>query len=58
MYHNHKASIPLDKVYALLVMSDDNPYAAGLEPNYEAVWRDIFRKLIHFCLSDQMSVST
>ncbi|KAK3363920.1 hypothetical protein B0T25DRAFT_597508 [Lasiosphaeria hispida] len=58
MYHTHKASFLLDKVYALLGMSNDNPYEAGLETNYDATWRDVFRKLVHFCLSDQMSVST
>jgi len=58
MYHTRKASNPLDKVYALLGMSDDDPHAAGLEANYDAAWEEVFRKLIHFCLSHQMSVST
>lgn len=48
----------LDKVYALLGMSNDNPYAAGLKPDYEAAWREVFQKLVYFCISDQMSVST
>jgi len=58
MYHSHKATFLLDKVYALLGMSNDDPYAAGLEPNYEAAWRDVFRKLVQFCLSDQISINT
>ncbi|KAK3377049.1 heterokaryon incompatibility protein-domain-containing protein [Lasiosphaeria ovina] len=58
MYHTHKATVLLDKVYALLSMSNDDPYAAGLEPNYEAAWRDVFRKLVQFCLSDQISINT
>ncbi|KAK3343623.1 heterokaryon incompatibility protein-domain-containing protein, partial [Lasiosphaeria hispida] len=62
MYHTHKATVPLDKVYALLGMSndddDDDPHAAGLKVNYDATWGELFRKLVQFCLSDQMSVST
>ena len=58
MYHTHKATVRLDKVYALLGMSDDDPYAAGLEPDYTLAWRQVFRKLVHFCISDQMSVRT
>ena len=58
MFHTHKATVTLDKIYALLGMSNDDPYAAGLEPDYESRWRDVFRKLILFCISDQMLVST
>lgn len=58
MYHTRKATIPLDKVYALLGMSSDDPYAAGLEADYKSSWKDLFEKLIRFCLSPEMSVST
>jgi len=58
MYHTHNATFLPDKVYALLGMSNDNPYKAGLGPDYKAAWRDVFQKLIRFCLSDRMSVST
>lgn len=57
MYHTRKASKRLDKVYALLGMSNDDPYTAGLEANYKSSWKDVFLKLIYFCLSDQISVS-
>ncbi|KAL8365252.1 hypothetical protein RB595_004180 [Gaeumannomyces hyphopodioides] len=57
MYHTRKATVPLDKVYALLGMSSDDP-AAKIEVNYKAPWKDLFRKLINFSLSDQMSIST
>ncbi|KAL8366272.1 hypothetical protein RB595_004849 [Gaeumannomyces hyphopodioides] len=57
MYHTRKATVPLDKVYALLGMSSDDP-AAKIEANYNAPWKDLFRELINFSLSDQMSVST
>ena len=58
MYHTHKATVPLDKVYALLGMSNDDPHAAGLNANYEVTWGEVFRALIYFCLSNQMIVST
>ncbi|KAK3307140.1 heterokaryon incompatibility protein-domain-containing protein [Chaetomium strumarium] len=58
MYHARKATLSLDKVYALLGMSSDNPSTAGLEADYKALWKDLFQKLIRFCLSDQVSVST
>ncbi|KAK4167354.1 ankyrin repeat-containing domain protein [Cladorrhinum sp. PSN259] len=58
MHHTRQATVPLDKVYALLGISSDNPYAAGLEADYSSSWKDLFQKLISFCLSSQMSVST
>jgi ankyrin repeat protein len=39
-------------------MSSDDPYAAGLEVDYNSSWKDLFQKLINFCLSHQISVST
>jgi len=57
MYHTHKATVCFDKVYALLGMSDDNPYAAGLEANYKAAWGDVLRTLVHFCVSKDISVN-
>ncbi|KAL8347259.1 hypothetical protein RB601_003225 [Gaeumannomyces tritici] len=58
MYHDRKATERRDKVYALLGMSLGDPSAAGLSANYETSWKDVFRKLIQFCLSDQVRVST
>ncbi|RYP29122.1 hypothetical protein DL767_006892 [Monosporascus sp. MG133] len=58
MYHTRKATNPLDKVYALLGMSSDDPKTAGLLANYTTSWEMVFRKLIQFSLSDQMSVDT
>ena len=58
MYHNRKATERLDKVYALSGMSTDDPDVAGLKVDYGASWKDVFQKLVHFCLSDQMSLST
>ncbi|KAI1737169.1 ankyrin repeat-containing domain protein [Xylaria scruposa] len=58
MHHIRKATNRLDKVYALLGMSSDDPSKAGLLANYDTSWGEVFRKLIKFSLSDQMSVST
>lgn len=58
MYHTRKATERHDKVYALLGMSSDNPSAAGLSPNYEASWEEVFRKLVKFSASDQIYVDT
>ena len=55
MYHTRKATIPLDKVYALLGMSSDDP---SIEANYESSWKDLFQKLVNFSLSNLVSVST
>ncbi|KAK4224940.1 hypothetical protein QBC38DRAFT_511396 [Podospora fimiseda] len=35
IYHTHKATIPLDKVYALSGISSDNPDGAGFKANYK-----------------------
>ncbi|KAH6983699.1 heterokaryon incompatibility protein-domain-containing protein, partial [Ilyonectria sp. MPI-CAGE-AT-0026] len=58
MYHTREATDLRDKVYALLGMSSDDPYAKGLSANYKTSWKDAFQKLVKFSLSDQMSVGT
>ncbi|KAK3949482.1 hypothetical protein QBC32DRAFT_266659 [Pseudoneurospora amorphoporcata] len=56
MYHTREATDRLDKVYALLGMSSDNPTAAGLVADYKTSWKQLFNKLIHFFLSELVSV--
>ncbi|KAK3340820.1 heterokaryon incompatibility protein-domain-containing protein, partial [Neurospora tetraspora] len=56
MYHTREATDRLDKVYALLGMSSDNPTAAGLFADYKISWKQLFNKLIHFFLSELVSV--
>ncbi|KLU88857.1 hypothetical protein, variant [Magnaporthiopsis poae ATCC 64411] len=61
MYHDRKATDQRDKVYALLGMSVDDPSAAGLSADYDdgaSPWPIVFRKLVRFCLPDQVSIST
>lgn len=56
MYHKRKATNRLDKVYALLGMSSDDPRTGGLLADYNLAWGELFRKLIQFLLSDQVFV--
>jgi len=61
MYHTRKATDRRDKVFALLGMSSDDPSvveAAGLLPDYEIVWEELFKRLIWFILGGQVSVRT
>lgn len=60
IYYTRKATDPLNKVYTLLGISSDNPNnlnTAGLLPNYK-ILKEVFRKLIEFSASDQISVET
>ena len=58
IYHTRKASERHDKIYALLGMSSDDPIASGLSPKYETPWGEVFRALVKYSISDQMSVDT
>ena len=58
MSHSRKASDVHDKVYALLGMSSDDPDEAGLQPDYEISWKELFQKLVKFVLSKDVSVET
>jgi tetratricopeptide (TPR) repeat protein len=53
MFHNRKATVPHDRVYALLGMSSDDP---GLAFNYDTPWEDLFEKLVKHVLSNKLSV--
>jgi hypothetical protein len=50
MFYTRKATVLLDKVYALLGMSSDDPSAVGLSADYGALWETVFRKLVTFSL--------
>ncbi|RYO94574.1 hypothetical protein DL766_001938 [Monosporascus sp. MC13-8B] len=55
MYHTREASERLDKVYALLGRSSDNPSTRGLSPDYSIKWNKLFRRLVK-SLWDEKSV--
>ncbi|TGO61767.1 hypothetical protein BOTNAR_0124g00030 [Botryotinia narcissicola] len=50
MYHNHKATVRHDKVYALLGMCSDHLSSTGLLPDYTIPWETLFRRLVNFIL--------
>ncbi|EHK46644.1 hypothetical protein TRIATDRAFT_23808, partial [Trichoderma atroviride IMI 206040] len=56
MYHTRKAKDLRDKIYALLGMSSDT--LSGLLPNYNMLWRDLFRQLVHSLVGEQALVNT
>lgn len=58
MFHTREASDPLDKVYALLGMSSDNPNQAGLQPDYRVSWEKLFQRFVKFVLGENISVKT
>lgn len=58
MYHAREATNRLDKLYALLGMSTENPNELNLVPNYEKPWGDVFRTFIELSISSQLSVKT
>ncbi|SPO02004.1 uncharacterized protein DNG_04677 [Cephalotrichum gorgonifer] len=57
MYHTREATERHDKIFALLGMSSDDPSTAGLSVDYRIPWGQLFKRLIHFCTSEQVSVS-
>jgi len=58
MFRTRQASNPLDKVYALLGMSSDNPSEAGLHTNYNLSVEKLFQQLVNFILGKDASVET
>ncbi|KAH9211013.1 heterokaryon incompatibility protein-domain-containing protein [Leptodontidium sp. 2 PMI_412] len=58
MFHTRKASDVRDKVYALLGMSSDDPGKAGLQPDYNISWEELFQQLVKFVLGKDVSVET
>jgi hypothetical protein len=58
MFRTRKATEVRDKVYALLGMSSDDPGEAGLRPDYEVPWKDLFQQLVRFVLGKDVCVET
>ncbi len=58
MYHTRKATDLRDKVYALLGMSSNHGIEAALPVDGKSPWSHIFRDLIRFFLSKEVSVGT
>ncbi|KAH6714755.1 hypothetical protein BKA61DRAFT_643463 [Leptodontidium sp. MPI-SDFR-AT-0119] len=58
MFHARKATDPRDKVYALLGISSNDPKKAGLQPDYEISWEELFQQLVKFVLGKEVFVET
>ncbi|KAF7947713.1 hypothetical protein EAE96_008793 [Botrytis aclada] len=58
MFHTRQAMDRRDKVFALLGMCSDNPEEAGLQPNYDTFWEEIFEQVVKFILGKDLSVKT
>ena len=50
MFHTRQATDIRDKVYALLGMSSDDPEKAGLQPDYQISWEELFQQVVKFVL--------
>jgi uncharacterized protein YjlB len=58
MFHIRQATDIRDKVYALLGMSSDDPEKAGLQPDYQISWEELFQQVVKFVLGKDISVNT
>lgn len=61
MYHNYKATLPHDKVFALLGMSSDAPEDledARLLPDFRISLGELLERLVRFFLGWKVSVHT
>jgi hypothetical protein len=58
MFHTRKATDVRDKIYALLGMSRDDPGEAGLLPDYERSWKELFQQFVKFVLGEDIFVET
>ena len=58
LYHASEATVPHDRVYALLGMASDDFSGADLDPDYSAPWDVLTRRLIKFLLGDSITVNT
>ncbi|KAK4182847.1 ankyrin repeat-containing domain protein [Podospora australis] len=56
MYHNRKATIRLDMIYALLGLSSDDLTTVDLRADYTLSWEDILSKVIQLSLPNLTSL--
>ncbi|TGO43697.1 hypothetical protein BCON_1056g00010 [Botryotinia convoluta] len=56
MFHTRQATDSRDKVYALLGMSSADSEKAGLQPDYNTSWEELFQQLVKFILGKDISV--
>ncbi|CAK7216792.1 hypothetical protein SCUCBS95973_002926 [Sporothrix curviconia] len=57
-FHIRKATVPLDKVYALLGMRSDTAARDDLVVDYRVPWKDLFAKVVRLATSDDAAIHT
>ncbi|KAM7205972.1 Heterokaryon incompatibility protein (HET) domain containing protein [Rhypophila sp. PSN 637] len=55
IFRSRKATNTVDKVYALLGMSSNDPGTVGLSADYNASWDAVSENVVGFCLSNQVT---
>lgn len=56
MYRAHQATVPHDRVYALLGMCSDTNLPNDLLPDYDQPWEGLLERLLNYLLGGQASV--
>ena len=57
-FFTRHSTIPHDKIYALLGMSSNDPYAAGLLPSYQTPWDQLLRNTLRFIFHKDLDIET
>ncbi|KAM7210486.1 hypothetical protein V8F06_014137 [Rhypophila decipiens] len=55
IFRSRQATKTVDEVYALLGMSSDEPDTVGLSGDYNVSWDPVSKKVVRFCLSNQVT---
>lgn len=56
MFHDRKATVAHDKIYALLGMTSDDISKSSLLPDYRVPLGQLFQSMVKFIISDKISV--
>lgn len=56
MFHDREATVPQDKIYALLGISSDAMSQSGILPDYSVTRGQLFQSMVEFVMSDKISV--
>ncbi|GKZ31405.1 hypothetical protein AbraIFM66950_011982 [Aspergillus brasiliensis] len=57
MYHSHLATVPHDKIYALLGLCSDDLDTACLRPNYQLPWSEVLRQVVTYIFGGTLTVA-
>ncbi|OJJ68816.1 hypothetical protein ASPBRDRAFT_132240 [Aspergillus brasiliensis CBS 101740] len=57
MYHSHSATVPHDKIYALLGLCSDDPETPCLKPNYHLTYDEVVEQVAHYVFGRECAVA-